>query len=875
MKEKRRKWSGLLLVLMAVAVISNLFTDAEVWALYAIDTLYSVERTEFYDNGEIVGITSTSDCFHNSIVGNYSAIWAFDQPPHESRTIYSYQVFNIMRKDPSDPTEFVVEIQYEKFKGEKGELRVVELPDNIGRKMQYDGFYAQHVDEIIATIEDQANLGYVSASVTIDDNPDTYENVGIKDVRFRLSNLIEEESVFAIMVPRDAKLSFKIMSMQLYDKNAPILATRLPPPETEYECTAYPIGVLIRTVPLGTQLYLKAPDTISAAKHIVMEDPKIAAQFTIDRIVNIFSKMVITDSAGNIVLTASTPIPCEAAHFEQKIEGDYTASLWIDTTFEKVNSSGRTIGETRVNKVFSEWSWTQTEVPIVNYAKKANIPPFVFAGPTFQWLDDWDVRFIEDSPECNGGDTTMKAFGASANNGQITNVVDYRALLRSYAKVQSVRGESSRAKDKKVIAKRSFRLPNVSNVWKVDLKGQLEGVLTSSGEALHPFARIWYDAQIRNSEGVITHNFNGYKEAKDVARFITGEFTLDSQILPHGDYEVTASLMTQAGVDGRVLFISQEATADFYNKAGEGIYKDVKHGTKGWWVRISATPATTIPITATAKGSQTPEVDDPPFTTDPIVENEDFTITPDGFDSCHTLPLGDGVNEGTSWSFDFKTDPEFQCFPTSLPLASALLTLELTPKSSPFTDAFTLDGLSPIITPTIQELPIGVPSAIQIELANFYHNMSLTRLFKAKNGSIPAFYADDAIVSFAELTLTSFPGEKVNDRFPDLGPENVDTDLEVTPCAENCVGTFTITAEFKNTSSDTLSDLFFDVNQLTGENVLCNADGGVPWGCGADLTVPMDGVLKPQESFTVVFEIGLKSMKPFIFKVDLFGKVQK
>lgn len=217
-----------------------------------------------------------------------------------------------------------------------------------------------------------------------------------------------------------------------------------------------------------------------------------------------------------------------------------------------------------------------------------SFPTFVFAEPTFQWLDDWDVRFVEDSPEYKGGYTTMKAFGTSANNGQITNVGDDRALLRSYAKVQSVWGESSRAKDRKIIAKRSFRLPDVSNVWKVDLKGQLEGVLTSSGEVLHPFARIWYDAQIRNSEGIITHTFNGYQEAKDKTKLVAGQSTLDSQMLPHGDYEVTASLMTQAGVDGTVPFISQGATADFYNRAGEGLYKDIKPGPKGWWVTISA-----------------------------------------------------------------------------------------------------------------------------------------------------------------------------------------------------------------------------------------------------------------------------------------------
>lgn len=234
------------------------------------------------------------------------------------------------------------------------------------------------------------------------------------------------------------------------------------------------------------------------------------------------------------------------------------------------------------------------------------VPTFVFAEPTFQWLDDWNVTFIEDSPEYKGGDTTMKAFGASANNGQITNVGDDRALLRSYAHVHSVWGESSRAKDKKIIAKRSFRLPDVSNVWKVDLKGQLEGVLTSGGEVLHPFARIWYDVQIRNSEGVITHTFNGYQEAQDKTKFISGESTLDSQILPHGDYEVMASLMTQAGVDGMVPFISQGAAADFYNKAGEGLYKDVKPGPKGWWVSISATAPYFSEVTSDAGLSGVP-----------------------------------------------------------------------------------------------------------------------------------------------------------------------------------------------------------------------------------------------------------------------------
>jgi len=501
-------------------------------------------------------------------------------------------------------------------------------------------------------------------------------------------------------------------------------------------------------------------------------------------------------------------------------------------------------------------------------------------------------------PSGGGQAETKKAFGSSADNGQKTNLTDDKAILRSYSFVEAAHLYSSRAKQK-VTAKRRFRLSGTPSGWNVDLNGVLRGILTTTDIitdlSVHPFATVVADAQIRSSDGHTTQciEFDVTREKGDAVygiEIVAGSTpahsgTLrktDSEKLPAGDYEVNASLVTHAGIDG--LFGSQKAAkADFFtqslpitNVSGQTLTKV----NLGWEVNISATPRAIFPITATAEGSQTPGVDDPPFTTDdPMVENEDFTITPDGFDPGHRLPLGDGVNEGTSWSFDFAEDPSFQFFSTSLPLASALLTLELTPKGSGIsTDAFKINliGFPPIITPVIQELPIGVTSTIQIELTNFYRNRALPDLLKATHGdSIPAFYADDAIVSFAELTLTSFPGEKVNDKFPDLGPEDVDTHFDATPCAENCVGTFTITAEFKNTSLDTLSDLFFEVGDLTGGNVLCNADGGVPWGYGADFTAPMDGVLKPQESFTVVFEIGLRSMKPFIFEVDLFGKVQK
>jgi hypothetical protein len=226
------------------------------------------------------------------------------------------------------------------------------------------------------------------------------------------------------------------------------------------------------------------------------------------------------------------------------------------------------------------------------------IPASVLAEPMFEWLSDWEVEFVADSPEHKGNQKTYKAFGESANNGQITNIADDRALLRSYAWVRSKIGESSRAKDEMVTAKRRFRLSGAPGGWKVDLKGQLEGVLTSNSKTLNAFARVWYEAQIRDSNGTVTHDFSGYQEAEDKAKFISGEGLLDSKSLVDGDYEVMASLKSQAGTNASIppLFTGGGA-ADFYNKEGEGLYKDVKPGPKGWWVSVSTAATYTPDVT--------------------------------------------------------------------------------------------------------------------------------------------------------------------------------------------------------------------------------------------------------------------------------------
>jgi hypothetical protein len=93
----------------------------------------------------------------------------------------------------------------------------------------------------------------------------------------------------------------------------------------------------------------------------------------------------------------------------------------------------------------------------------------------------------------------------------------------------------------------------------------------------------------------------------------------------------------------------------------------------------------------------------------------------------------------------------------------------------------------------------------------------------------------------------------------------------VTSC---CVGSdFSITATFTNVSSTPISMPFFDVVELTGGNLLQNADEG-PGGDGATLTPDIgDGVLAPGESVTVTFVIRLVTLEPFRFLVRIREEV--
>jgi hypothetical protein len=104
-----------------------------------------------------------------------------------------------------------------------------------------------------------------------------------------------------------------------------------------------------------------------------------------------------------------------------------------------------------------------------------------------------------------------------------------------------------------------------------------------------------------------------------------------------------------------------------------------------------------------------------------------------------------------------------------------------------------------------------------------------------------------------------------------LAPD-LDTAFDPMPVSGGPAGTFTITATFINTSDTPLRFLFFTVTDLSGDNMLLNADGGIQ-GVGATRTPDVvDRVLAPGETVAVDFVIGLHTPERFTFFVELFGE---
>ena len=102
---------------------------------------------------------------------------------------------------------------------------------------------------------------------------------------------------------------------------------------------------------------------------------------------------------------------------------------------------------------------------------------------------------------------------------------------------------------------------------------------------------------------------------------------------------------------------------------------------------------------------------------------------------------------------------------------------------------------------------------------------------------------------------------------------NLTTAFDPASVSGGPAGTFRITAEFTNMSNQAIVNLFVEVVELTGENLLLNADGG-PGGVGARLTPPDSAAtpFQPGASSTFEFLIGLQKREQFTFLVNMLGE---
>ncbi len=100
---------------------------------------------------------------------------------------------------------------------------------------------------------------------------------------------------------------------------------------------------------------------------------------------------------------------------------------------------------------------------------------------------------------------------------------------------------------------------------------------------------------------------------------------------------------------------------------------------------------------------------------------------------------------------------------------------------------------------------------------------------------------------------------------------HIDTSFDPTPVLDGPAGKLTISSTFVNTSLTPIQHPFFKVIELSGSNILLNADGD-PGQIASTLTPDVGGdLLSPGESFVVDFEIGLQTLGKFNLFVDLFG----
>ena len=145
-------------------------------------------------------------------------------------------------------------------------------------------------------------------------------------------------------------------------------------------------------------------------------------------------------------------------------------------------------------------------------------------------------------------------------------------------------------------------------------------------------------------------------------------------------------------------------------------------------------------VSTSVMGSSTPTI-----TNAASVQNGDFTIT-----SIWGNRVGDGEDEVTSWKFNFNS-------PSIIGnVTKALVDLDLKPLSLFETDTFEIAGIGSLqftdFLP-LNQAKYNQTQSVQIDLLKFFSPGTILTAFNNSGGSLQASYGDDAILSFAKMTL--------------------------------------------------------------------------------------------------------------------------
>lgn len=178
---------------------------------------------------------------------------------------------------------------------------------------------------------------------------------------------------------------------------------------------------------------------------------------------------------------------------------------------------------------------------------------------------------------------------------------------------------------------------------------------------------------------------------------------------------------------------------------------------RGWTVAVagaalaSAAMAQEVTITAVAVGSP-----NPPPVFDQDILNGDFLILKNPEQQVTT---GDGVDETTTWTIDFTGDPNFAAFPQTGRVTAATLSLTLTTPYAPgpITDLVRWGNFGVPSIPIPEFIPNGGTGRIEFDLLDYMCGELLLSDLQTHGFAATAYYADDAVVSFAQMRITAKP----------------------------------------------------------------------------------------------------------------------